>query len=742
MSENIQITVTDAGETIVAQVNEAARGPAGSDANVTNANVNTAIEVNPSASRTSLGLGTLATQSGTFSGTSSGTNTGDQDLSGLSTPASVAAQIAAYKRTELENPQSLARFHDKIQALDTLSLNSYAAITGFGDSMAGNYFVRMIFEEMQDIFGTGGIMSSGFGLSYNGAPTWTLAGGATQPTTEYAYTPSGNILVIPSAATATLVQPAVTSLLSRRSGTDLTQGKLGTRGAYVNMPDGVSKVVVYYITEPGAGSLTATISQSQLADVTSTVNADAALGCGTISLTPGNRAGAMTLELEASTATVRVFGACFYSDRGVIFLSSNAGATTMETQLPGLSGGAWNAAYSGLLTALNVIGVLHAQRVYSPADADWQENYESFFAAYEALDLSQFVISEPPMASEGSPSSSETRDFLRLECRERGIGFFDTSAILTADLLTELGWGATDSVHNELDCNRYIAGQFMNAVGHFRGVRSPYGTAGALNTYGLAAERFRMLALDDMRTVRVCGHTGRTTETATTSGGWTAPSVNNERGFRFPSAASLGGSAARIGILAGGTTNLVTNLEDFSISAKGYRNVSMKAGVNGFVALGGSSTNIATLVGLTQRVFGLHFALGTDVGSPDGVTGDVVRMFTCDTSTVTYSPWIRVAQSGEGASSITGWAFTWHWSVSRRMHFLYAGTNAASRINSPQLRMTLADTALFTAGSTTGHWIHGGVYADDGANIPSTTGELSFLEFSTRFGFICPPYNS
>jgi hypothetical protein len=32
--------------------------------------------------RTALGLGTLATQSGTFSGTSSGTNTGDQDLSG------------------------------------------------------------------------------------------------------------------------------------------------------------------------------------------------------------------------------------------------------------------------------------------------------------------------------------------------------------------------------------------------------------------------------------------------------------------------------------------------------------------------------------------------------------------------------------------------------------------------------------------------------------------------------------
>lgn len=38
---------------------------------------------NAGTARTNLGLGTLATQSGTFSGTSSGTNTGDQDLSGL-----------------------------------------------------------------------------------------------------------------------------------------------------------------------------------------------------------------------------------------------------------------------------------------------------------------------------------------------------------------------------------------------------------------------------------------------------------------------------------------------------------------------------------------------------------------------------------------------------------------------------------------------------------------------------------
>jgi hypothetical protein len=40
--------------------------------------------VTPATARTNLGLGTLATQSGTFSGTSSGTNTGDQTFNGLS----------------------------------------------------------------------------------------------------------------------------------------------------------------------------------------------------------------------------------------------------------------------------------------------------------------------------------------------------------------------------------------------------------------------------------------------------------------------------------------------------------------------------------------------------------------------------------------------------------------------------------------------------------------------------------
>ena len=58
-------------------------------------------DVDAAAQRTTLGLGTLATQSGTFSGTSSGTNTGDVTLAGTPTYISIVGQTITRNQVSL-----------------------------------------------------------------------------------------------------------------------------------------------------------------------------------------------------------------------------------------------------------------------------------------------------------------------------------------------------------------------------------------------------------------------------------------------------------------------------------------------------------------------------------------------------------------------------------------------------------------------------------------------------------------
>ena len=77
--------------------------------------------------RTGLGLGTLATQSGTFSGTSSGTNTGDQDLSPYQTIAALAADVRAVVLTGLSLASSAA-----VAATDSI-LAAFGKLQAFND---------------------------------------------------------------------------------------------------------------------------------------------------------------------------------------------------------------------------------------------------------------------------------------------------------------------------------------------------------------------------------------------------------------------------------------------------------------------------------------------------------------------------------------------------------------------------------------------------------------------------------
>lgn len=90
-------------------------------------------DADASAQRTTLGLGTLATQSGTFSGTSSGTNTGDQNL--FSTIA-VAGQSSVVADITSDTLTLVAGTNVTITTnatTDTITINSSAAGISDGD---------------------------------------------------------------------------------------------------------------------------------------------------------------------------------------------------------------------------------------------------------------------------------------------------------------------------------------------------------------------------------------------------------------------------------------------------------------------------------------------------------------------------------------------------------------------------------------------------------------------------------
>jgi hypothetical protein len=124
-------------------------------------------DVDAAAARTTLGLGTLATQSGTFSGTSSGTNTGDQNL--FSTVA-VSGQSNVVADSTSDTLTLVAGSNITITTDDTTDSITIAAAGGSGSPGGANTQVQ---------YNNGGSFGGDSGFIYSGSGAATLTGSLT-----------------------------------------------------------------------------------------------------------------------------------------------------------------------------------------------------------------------------------------------------------------------------------------------------------------------------------------------------------------------------------------------------------------------------------------------------------------------------------------------------------------------------------------------------------------------------------
>lgn len=158
-------------------------------------------DADASAQRTTLGLGSLATQSGTFSGTSSGTNTGDQDLSGYVTTAGSGAGLTALNADNISSGTVAAARLGSGAAITTKYLrgdNTWQTISGGGDALTTNTLAQFAATTSAQLTG---ILSDESGTGVILTTTGSAAGLTSFPTLNQ--NTSGNAATVTTNANLT-----------------------------------------------------------------------------------------------------------------------------------------------------------------------------------------------------------------------------------------------------------------------------------------------------------------------------------------------------------------------------------------------------------------------------------------------------------------------------------------------------------------------------------------------------------
>jgi hypothetical protein len=629
----------------------------------------------------------------------------------------------------------------------------YVGVTGFGDSMASGAYVNgPLIQQLMEIHGCGAWTSPNLGGRNANSSAWTFTGGATIPSSDFTFTPASNWLVMPAGSTATTSIPQTTSAILRGSSANNAM-YLHPVYSFQHLPHGVRRVSVYYVKQTGGGTLQATVSQSQVSNQVLSVSANAADGMGKLEFTPVDAYKPITVTLEASVAQVRVIGVVFWGFGGVVAWSSQRGGSTMEQQLSSLTNGAFKAAYSEFFAELNTSLVLHQQRV--SGDVNWQANYQTFFTAFSQLNgsrVSQLVLGEPPIGTEESLTTDEINIFLKAESAARGLAYIDQKAVLGSyQRLNELGFDITtlpsgvDSIHLGGLFYRYMAGFILDECKNFQ-AGLPSSTFGGWAKRDKTYQRFICEALEETIKRRFRFQSGFIPDGQLTSGTGFTVGVDNEKGVFLASGTELGHSVCRLGILSSGSAsgsraNMAVATRDFTITGKGSRNLNLKAGLRAWIVFGVHTTAFTSVSAIAERCFGLEFAWGPDVGSPDSADTEVVRIFAYDGTSLVYSTWNDTSFPGSTPTSIGGLHFMIYWDFQlKRLTLASYSANSDDAPNALQPVCSLSVPNLTT--STNGAWANMGIGAYDAANVPATAGGFAIQELTCVGGQLGHPLRS